>query len=483
MPNQPTSPDLLLRSKHLPLAAVALVLAILGTTIFIATLTVRQFSRQQFILQNAKVLYSVWLNQEQSEELAGEPGVSERPGDQLWSIVDPSHLPQLDGLIGHRLFDTNGLLREPEPTISTNATVSLQDLALLRKLDPVAHFHPAVDLSDVEVTLTESKIAPVLEIFIPLHAQHQAKLLGIAQFLLQGDKIAEAYATLDKKFILQGGAIFVVSGGLLVLVMQWAFQRLFQLNHLLADRTRSLLRANQELALAAKTSAVGAVTAHLIHGLKNPLSGLQSFVVARGSVAEEIGEEEWKLALASTRRMQSMVAEIVRVLREEEGETAYEMSLSEFAGMVEAKVSALARDAGISFGTELSADTMLTNREANLISLILYNLIHNAIQATPKGKAVELKISAEGARIVCAVKDQGAGIPPSIQKTLFAPCQTTKDGGSGIGLAISKQLANCIEADLELRSSDAAGSVFVLTFNAMQALTESRAKSELYRSH
>ena len=48
-------------------------------------------------------------------------------------------------------------------------------------------------------------------------------------------------------------------------------------------RRADLARANEELVFAAKTGAVGAISAHLIHGLKNPLSGLEGYVSDRAA--------------------------------------------------------------------------------------------------------------------------------------------------------------------------------------------------------
>ena len=107
---------------------------------------------------------------------------------------------------------------------------------------------------------------------------------------------------------------------------------------------------------------------------------------------------------------------------------------------------------------------ILLNREANLISLVLYNLVQNAIQATPSEKRVTLRISAGSGNIVCEVQDEGPGISEAQRAQLFKPCRSTKEGGSGIGLAISQQLAKCIGAKLELTETAPTGSRFLLTF-------------------
>jgi signal transduction histidine kinase len=114
----------------------------------------------------------------------------------------------------------------------------------------------------------------------------------------------------------------------------------------------------------------------------------------------------------------------------------------------------------------ISAQTqaVLPNRAANLVALILGNLVQNAVEATPNGKVVRLTLTQSSEQLLAEVRDQGNGFPP--ERNVFAPCQSGKEGGSGIGLAISKQLANHLGAGLELRESSAAGCVFILSLPA-----------------
>src|SRR5262249_47460660 len=158
---------------------------------------------------------------------------------------------------------------------------------------------------------------PLLEVDVPLHSTETRRLIGIAQFIIEGQSIAAEYARLDQHLWLQGLAAFVVGGGILALIISLAFRRLQRANRLLAERTHDLLQANQELAMAARTSAVGAVTSHLIHGLKNPLSGLQNFVASISASGSGGREADWQQAVASTRRMQVLINQVVSVLREE----------------------------------------------------------------------------------------------------------------------------------------------------------------------
>jgi signal transduction histidine kinase len=209
---------------------------------------------------------------------------------------------------------------------------------------------------------------------------------------------------------------------------------------------------------------VGAVTSHLIHGLRNPLAGLQNFVASLGGGLADHPDTDVQQAIASARRMQTMINEVVTVLQEEEGAGQYEIALAELVEIVTAKVQPSARERGVELLTRLHADAILSNRAANLVALILVNLAQNAVEATPRGRAVTLSLAREPECIVCEVRDEGAGVLDG--RPLFVPCPSLKEGGSGIGLAISKQLANHLGARLELKSSTPRGCVFALTLPA-----------------
>ena len=168
--------------------------------------------------------------------------------------------------------------------------------------------------------------------------------------------------------------------------------------------------------------------------------------------------------MATTQRMQLLINGVLRVLEEQRTEANYEISLAELVEIISAKMLPVARGAGVHFYAQAKAEGLLGNREANLVILILENLIQNAFQATPEGKSVKLLVTSADGRIDCEVRDEGPGLAPEMRASLFAPCRSTKPGGSGIGLAISKQLAGQLGAVLELKSNSSTGCVFALSF-------------------
>jgi signal transduction histidine kinase len=459
-------PQRFLRSRWLPRAGIGATLLILAGVITLGAWQFRQKTRGQIIGRDAGILHGVAqmvaLTHAKDGELGGE---LEQLPDQLAVALQLSELNQLNGVIATRLFDTNGQFRAALPANVAPAVLNEGELKQLRLLKPVSRFRARAELRELflpETTaLTESsRTAPLLELLIPLSRHQRPELAGVIAFSMDGHSIAAEFADLDRNLLVEAATVFVAGGGIILAALAWAFRRLQRTTQLLVERTGRLVRANQQLALSAKTSAVGAITAHLVHGLSSPLSGLQDFVASRAK--EEQPEPEWRDVLSSTRQMQALIGEIVRVLGEEQGADRYELTLGELLELLAAKARTAAVTANVIFHTHLKAEGSLANRDANLVLLILDNLTRNAVQATPAGREVAVQVVPRADGVEFVVSDGGAGVPKEVQATLFKPCRSTKKGGHGIGLAISHELARHMGATLELVRSSVEGSVFAL---------------------
>jgi signal transduction histidine kinase len=457
------------RRLALPIVVIALTLGILGAALLLVSLNLRQKIRSQIISRDSQVVNAVALVQQYAQEVPEElDSLIEGPLDQLAAILETARLPNVMAV---RLFDAQGRFVTALPADVTEAQLAAPDLAQLKALKMVSHYYAKANLADQFLLMPDESSqanpqAPLLEVIIPLYPKTKTRFVGAAQFLLDGQHIGEEFATLNKNLWGHLAAAFLAGSVAITGALGWAFRRLQQANRLLAERTAHLLRANHELTLAAKTSALGTVTAHLIHGLKNPLSGLQTFVASRGQESAAQTDVDWQDAITTTRRMQSLVNDIVRVLHEENGISHYEITLAELIELVAARTRPAAHAAGVDFQTRLNTNGALSNRDANLVMLILENLLQNALEATAKGKLVRLEVFRSSQGIVFKVQDEGPGLPDSAQKNLFMPCRSAKTGGSGIGLALSKQLAAQLEADLALKSSSPQGCVFALILPA-----------------
>jgi signal transduction histidine kinase len=416
----------------------------------------------QIVLRDGEILDAVTVMQHLNDQRNGETIASlSDPGEQFDLALKVS---RLRNVLGVRLYSADGKFVNAFPAYIPEAALPVSNLAQLRNLQPVSYFSAKARMEEqAPLAETDSPTAPLLFVEVPLRAEDQQHLAGVIQFVMDGTSIVRQYADLDRNLALKFSTAFVVAAGILMAGLGLALRRVQRANQKLAERTHNLLQANRELALAARTSAVGAVASHLIHGLKNPLSGLRNFVHTHNAENGRGSDTDWQTALSTTQRMEELINRVVRVLQDQQTGAEYEISTAELAGMLAQKANVLADKTGVCFQTKILFDAILSNREADLILLILENLAQNAIEATPPGKTVEVRASGDAGAIHFEVRDQGPGLPPGMEGRLFMPFTSGKSGGGGIGLAISKQLAQSLGAKLELQENSPAGCTFRLT--------------------
>ena len=108
------------------------------------------------------------------------------------------------------------------------------------------------------------------------------------------------------------------------------------------------------------------------------------------------------------------------------------------------------------------------------IKQLLINLVKNAIEAVGTEKMKDLKkegipsvmitASAPDGKPRISVSDKGPGIPADKREDIFLPFYTSKAGGSGIGLALSRQIMNLHKGSLTCSGNESGGAVFILQF-------------------
>jgi signal transduction histidine kinase len=436
----------------IPVLVTFLTVGVFVGAIFLMMMQLRERLRMKVLQQDSWVLQAAATAQTQATEITDDVN------EQMNQMLFVSGIKE-DDVIGVRLFDRSGRFTNAVPNTLLHTQLSDEALETLRAGLPYTRFEAALDVSSEFRPGTWPVItAPILFTAVPIRSKN-GELIAAAEFILNGEHVAGQMHEIDRE--VRASAIRFCSIGAIVIMalLGWAFSRLGKANQLLAKRSADLLRANHELTMAAKTSAVGAVAAHLIHGLKNPLFGLQAFVAVK---SESEGTGEWKSAIDSAKRMQTMIADVVRIMREESGQSAYEVSVEELVGLLDSKLTPQAKESSVILDLHASAEGAVPNREANLIILVLTNLIQNAIQASKTGKKVSLEVSEQADSICFDVGDQAGGLPATAKANLFTPCQSSKAGGTGLGLAISKQLANHLGGRLELVKTDQEGTIFRL---------------------
>ncbi len=126
------------------------------------------------------------------------------------------------------------------------------------------------------------------------------------------------------------------------------------------------------------------------------------------------------------------------------------------------------RNRGLDLVLEQSKNGPLTiTADPELIEMVLINLLKNALQAVEGLEGGEVVIGSgltDNLRVYIKVADNGPGIIPEAIERIFIPFYTTKKEGSGIGLALSRQIMQQHKGSLTVSSEPNVKTVFVLTF-------------------
>ena len=102
------------------------------------------------------------------------------------------------------------------------------------------------------------------------------------------------------------------------------------------------------------------------------------------------------------------------------------------------------------------------------ISILLRNLIDNAVRYTPKNSQVSVMITEHGEQVILQVRDNGPGIPEELRSRVFERFYRvlgTKQTGSGLGLAIVQQIVSLHQGEIKLDApSEGTGLVIRISF-------------------
>jgi two-component system sensor kinase FixL len=221
-----------------------------------------------------------------------------------------------------------------------------------------------------------------------------------------------------------------------------------------------------ELAHFSRVALAGEMAAALAHEVSQPLAAIVAY--ARGlrlltkPVADNqiIGEGVSEIVKQSER-----AAHIIARLRELVRHGRCRPSLVPVKRMIEAAVDFARIEASkkaISIQLDVAPRLPRVFADSIQIEQVLLNLIRNSIDAIADGTRRKITVRAlqNGASVEISVQDTGSGISDEMQERVFEPFLTTKDGGMGMGLAISRRIIHAHGGNLLVAPSSGPGATF-----------------------
>ena len=235
--------------------------------------------------------------------------------------------------------------------------------------------------------------------------------------------------------------------------------------------------AYDELRHAKETEAINkaraALLANVSHELRTPLtlilSPLQSVMTRDRDALPERSRADLEVVLRNARRLARMVNDILDFNKAEEGKLEVRwqhVSLGALVRDVLQDVAPVAAARGIALRSAIPEDLPDAVTDARMFEKIVMNYVGNALKFTPAGGEVEVALSVDGGGVTLRVRDTGIGIAEEDLGRVFERFQQVDSSyarrheGTGLGLALVRELARAMGGEVGARSRPGHGSTF-----------------------
>jgi two-component system nitrogen regulation sensor histidine kinase NtrY len=234
--------------------------------------------------------------------------------------------------------------------------------------------------------------------------------------------------------------------------------------------TRQLVNQRDRLVQSERVAAWRELARRLAHELKNPLFPLQitveNLVRARELAPQEFDEifrESTSTLLAELTNLKTIIGRFSDFSKMPKPQLAY-VSVNDLIRQVATLHAAQLSDPKKPVKLDLQLDTSLTEipLDADLFHRVLSNLVLNAIDAMPEGGTLSIRTSSTGECARIEIGDTGIGLTSEERSRLFTPYYTTKQQGTGLGLAVVQSVVSDHRGTISVTGETGRGTTFII---------------------
>jgi len=251
----------------------------------------------------------------------------------------------------------------------------------------------------------------------------------------------------------------IAGGGFTVMALIWnkALDREVDL------KTRELEESQDRLLRAEHFAAVGEAAAYVSHEIKNPLMVIGGMIrqLERRFGEDQAAGEKFTIVIDEVRRLESFLGEL-RDFTRPALPVMQKVDINQVIQEVQALMQEAEKEKGISMTDRLHRDLPPVEADRNQMKQVLVNLIKNAMEATEGAGIITLASGVTDGQIWFSVQDTGKGMDPETLEKIFNPFFTTKDKGTGLGLAVINKIVIDHQGTIEVDSTPGAGSTFTI---------------------
>jgi len=254
-------------------------------------------------------------------------------------------------------------------------------------------------------------------------------------------------------------------------VFQYRGEDAILINMMNITRSKEL---EQILRLKSKMISLGRVAAGIAHEIRNPLTGINSYLYTMEDLfdAEELSDADLHMMKSIVEQMQlasNKIESVIKRVLDFSRPGAPSMTLITANDPLQEALSLSAvslRKKGIEIRTDLATDLPQCYGDAHLIEQVILNMIDNAVKAMEKksqaDKTLRLRSWSRDNSVFLSVSDTGSGIPLALREKIFDPFFTTDSDGSGIGLAIAQRIIHDHNGTIRVSGNEWGGAEFTI---------------------
>lgn len=320
-----------------------------------------------------------------------------------------------------------------------------------------AQARQSADLPPGEVIDSARTVGPSRVAFLtaPVGPRRPAPLVAWVMVRVSGPEHAEARAGRYA-----ASAAFALAGVVAALLLSWNLGRTLRRQRVEQERLRDELRRAEHLA------ALGRMLAGVAHEVRNPLAGIRSTVQLWERLADRARTPESMAAVVgAVDRLDDLVARLLQFSRADASERM-PVDLDALVAEALSLVGAQAAAQGVALERDPAVAPAVVSGAASALRQVVLNLLVNALQAMPTGGRLRCATRRTTHGVELRVADTGGGVAPAAREKLFEPFFTTRPEGTGLGLALCREVALGHGGRVELEATGPTGSVFLVVLPA-----------------
>ncbi|MBI4805726.1 MAG: PAS domain-containing protein [Desulfovibrio sp.] len=233
-----------------------------------------------------------------------------------------------------------------------------------------------------------------------------------------------------------------------------------------------------------KLAAVGELSTYVAHEIRNPLFAIAGFAnsLLRSNTLDDKVRAKVSIILEESNRLDKILKSLLNFSRPTQGMEG-QVDVAQVAMQTMELMGLACQKQEIEVKVEVSPGLPLAKGDPELVKQCIINMVKNSMEAMPEGGSLVMRCFLRADHVVIELEDTGRGIAPENLDQVFNPFFSTKDKGSGLGLAMTKKILDEIGGSVELESEVGKGTAVRLVMPPLIAADETDVSGQTSPRH